>query len=105
MQRKTDYCDKKQYRRHKHQQNKQIKTENKNGKKSNCIDITNNKQMKSHLRFVHGQKRETCTWPKKGNLKKETECILRTAQNNTIRTNYVVMVTNLWTVMNFSCCY
>ena len=32
---------------------------------------------------------KTWIWLKKGNLKKETESLLKAAQNNAIRTNYV----------------
>ena len=32
---------------------------------------------------------KTCTWLKKGNLKREIESLIIAAQNNPIRTNYV----------------
>ena len=71
MLRKIDYNDQKQYRQHKHRQKKNNKI--KNGKENYCMDISRDKQAKSHMR----------------KLKKETESLLRAAQNNAIRTNYV----------------
>ena len=56
--------------------------ENKNGKKNNCMDTSSNKLKK----IAHGM---TWTWLRRGNLKRETESLLITAQNYTIRTDYI----------------
>ena len=70
--RKTDYSDQKQYRKHKHQQNKNYQ-KIKIGRKT-TVWISE---------ISHGK---TWTWPRKRSLKRETEFILIAAQNNTKRT-------------------
>ena len=48
-------------------------------RKNNCMDISSDKQAKSHTRKPrHGYE--------KGNFKRETESLIITAQNNAIRT-------------------
>ena len=46
------------------------------------MDISSGKQAKYHTK-------KTWTWPRKGNLKRETESLRIAAQNNTIQTNYI----------------
>ena len=37
----------------------------------------------------NNSREKTCTWPRKGNFKRETESLLITAQNKDIRTNHI----------------
>ena len=57
-----------------------LRQETAGGKKNNCMDISSDKQAKSHPRNLGMAK---------GNLKWETELPLKAAQNNAIKNNYV----------------
>ena len=72
-QRNTDYGDQKKNTNN-IMINRTTTRKQKWGKK--CMEISSDKQMKSHTR-------------RKGNLKRETESLLIVAQNNAIRTNHV----------------
>ena len=56
-----DYNNQKQYRQHKHQQDKNNqKTKMKKKQRNNCRDITSDKRAKSHKRKLrHGSEKET----------------------------------------------
>ena len=77
---KTDCSYQKQYRQHKHQQNK-----------NNYKKKMDKKQLYGHFKRQTSKisHQKTWTWLRKGHLNRETETILRAAQNNTIKTNYV----------------
>ena len=65
--------------------NKKLKKTN--GKKNHCMDASSNKLERLH----------NMTWTCdliRGNLKRESESLLIVAQNNTIRTNYIMMKTD-----------
>ena len=80
-QRKTGYSDQKQYRQNKHQQNKNNQKTKIERKTTVWIFQETNKKNVSCERIW--------TWLRKGNLKRETESLLRAAQVNAIKTNYV----------------
>ena len=78
--RKTNYSHQKQHWRHKDQQN------------------NNNQKTKWEEKLIYGcfkqltsniSHEKIWTWLRKGNIKRETESFLITAQNNAIRTNYI----------------
>ena len=75
----TDYSHQKQDRRHKHQQNKNI-WETKKGSKTTLwiFQATNKRNLtQENLDMI------------KGNLKRETESLQISAQNNAIKNNYI----------------
>ena len=77
MLRKTDYSDKKQYKQHKHQQNK-------NNQKTKMGTKTIVWTFQATNRKISHEKIWICQ--RKGSLKRETESLLIAAQNNAIRT-------------------
>ena len=74
--RKAGYSDQKEYRQHKHQQNKNYQN-TKMGRKISVLIFQET--------IKQNPTREN-SWQRKGNLKKETESLIITAQNNAIRT-------------------
>ena len=53
------------------------------------MDISSYKQTKSHTSTLRHGKKKKRKKKEKGNLKRETETLQITVQNNAIRTNYV----------------
>ena len=79
--RRTDYRHQKQYWQH---------------TKANRMILTRKQKWKEKQLYVRFKRlisnishEKTWTWLRKGNLKRETESLLTTAQNNAVRTNHI----------------
>ena len=62
------------------------KTKKPNQTKSLCVNNNNNNNKPGINNISH---EKTWTWRRKGNFKKETESLLKAAQNNAVRTNHI----------------